>query len=141
MWSLFQPINKNRDFVLNFKYFDNFLFLFFLIFIYFYFWPHHETCGILVPQPGIEPLSPALVAQRLNQWTAREVPQILFPSPLTAQYSLQPCRCIVVGCCCCSQKVVKWQVIDLLLTDSYASYVAFVHKKCWDSEYLFLIFL
>ena len=32
------------------------------------------ACKILVPQPGIEPLSPAVEAQSLNRWTAREVP-------------------------------------------------------------------
>ena len=32
-------------------------------------------CGILVPQPGIKPTSPALEAQSLNLWTTREVPQ------------------------------------------------------------------
>ena len=37
-------------------------------------------CGILVPQPGIEPLPPAEEAQRLSHWTTREVPvqQILY---------------------------------------------------------------
>ena len=28
-----------------------------------------ESCGILVPQPGIEPLPPALEAWHLNHWT------------------------------------------------------------------------
>ena len=32
-----------------------------------------QTCGILVPRPGIEPASPALEAQSLNHRTAREV--------------------------------------------------------------------
>ena len=32
------------------------------------------ACGILVPQPGMEAAPPALEAQRLNHWTAREVP-------------------------------------------------------------------
>ena len=35
------------------------------------------SCGILVPQPEIEPTSSALEAQSLNCWTAREVPWIL----------------------------------------------------------------
>ena len=30
--------------------------------------------GILVPQPGIEPVPPALEAQRVNHWTTRDVP-------------------------------------------------------------------
>ena len=35
------------------------------------------ACGILVPRPGIKPMPPALEAQHLNHWTAREVPQYL----------------------------------------------------------------
>ena len=35
----------------------------------------HAACGILVPQPGIEPTSPALEARSLNCWTSREVPK------------------------------------------------------------------
>ena len=31
--------------------------------------------GILVSQPAIEPMPPALGAQSLNHWTAREVPK------------------------------------------------------------------
>ena len=31
------------------------------------------ACGILVPRPGIEPVSPALEAQNLNHWTISEV--------------------------------------------------------------------
>ena len=30
-------------------------------------------CGILVPQPGIEPMLSAVEGQSLNHWTAREV--------------------------------------------------------------------
>ena len=36
------------------------------------------ACGILVPQPGIEPESLELGAWSLNNWTAREVPLCLF---------------------------------------------------------------
>ena len=35
--------------------------------------PHNRTCGILVPRPQIESMAPALEAQSLNPWTAREV--------------------------------------------------------------------
>ena len=35
-----------------------------LHFIYFFiFWPYHTVCGILVSQPGIEPMAPAVEAQ------------------------------------------------------------------------------
>ena len=36
------------------------------------------ACGDLVPQPGIEPMAPALDAQSLNQWSTREVPSFFF---------------------------------------------------------------
>ena len=39
----------------------------------FFFQLRHRACGILVPQPGIEPAPPAVEAQSLNHWTAREV--------------------------------------------------------------------
>ena len=31
-----------------------------------YFWPHCTACGILVAQPGIEPMSPALESRFLT---------------------------------------------------------------------------
>ena len=31
------------------------------------------ACGILDPQPGIEPTPPAVEARSLNNWTTREV--------------------------------------------------------------------
>ena len=34
------------------------------------------ACGILAPQPGIEPTPAALEAQSLHHWTTREVPGI-----------------------------------------------------------------
>ena len=43
----------------------------------FFFWPHPATCGILVPRPGIEPVPPALEAQRLN-WTVKEILDFFF---------------------------------------------------------------
>ena len=33
----------------------------------------HMTSGILAPQPGIDPTSPALEEWNLNHWTTREV--------------------------------------------------------------------
>ena len=32
-------------------------------------------CGILVPQPGVEPTCPAEGAQSLHHWTSREIPK------------------------------------------------------------------
>ena len=42
----------------------------------FFFWLHHETCGILVPPPGmeLECAPPAVDMPSLNHWTARGVP-------------------------------------------------------------------
>ena len=34
---------------------------------------HREACGILVPQPGIKPMLPAVETQNLNHW---EVPKV-----------------------------------------------------------------
>ena len=39
----------------------------------FIFWPCYIVCGILVPQPGIEPVPPALETWNLIHWTSREV--------------------------------------------------------------------
>ena len=48
------------------------------ILFFFFFWPHGAACGILVPRPGIKPVPPALEAQSLNHWTAREVLSVVF---------------------------------------------------------------
>ena len=39
-----------------------------------FFLPHCIAYGILIPQPGIEPMPAAVEAWSLNHWTAREVP-------------------------------------------------------------------
>lgn len=33
---------------------------------YILFWPCHLACGILIPQPGIDPLLPAVAVRSLN---------------------------------------------------------------------------
>ena len=38
-----------------------------------FFWSCPKACGILVPQPDIEPTSPVLEVWSLNHWTVREV--------------------------------------------------------------------
>ena len=40
---------------------------------FFLFWPRPTACGILVPQPGIEPGPMAVKAPSPNDWTAREL--------------------------------------------------------------------
>ena len=50
------------------------------------FWLFCAACGILVPQPGIEPVSPAVEAWSLNHWTTREGPVLFlfeFAQPVT----------------------------------------------------------
>ena len=46
--------------------------------LYFFFWPRYVASGILVPQPGIKPVPPAMRAWRINHWTTREVPTDLY---------------------------------------------------------------
>ena len=49
----------------------DFFFFFKFYFIYLFF--GYTACGILVPQPGIEAMPPALEVWSLNHWTTREV--------------------------------------------------------------------
>ena len=39
-----------------------------------FFSPHRPACGILVTQPGIKPVAPAVRVPSLNHWTTREFP-------------------------------------------------------------------
>ena len=43
------------------------------VFYFLIFWPCPVTYGILVPQPGIKPMPPAVEAWGLNHWTTEEV--------------------------------------------------------------------
>ena len=40
---------------------------------FFLFWLHFVTSGILVPRPGIKPVSDSLEVLSVNHWTAKEV--------------------------------------------------------------------
>ena len=54
------------------------------------------ACKMLVPQPGMEPMPPAVEMWSLNHWTTREVPVVNFqtfpssqketPVPFSYQY-------------------------------------------------------
>ena len=44
-----------------------------IIINFFFFGCAAQLVGILVPQPGVEPVPPAVEARSLNHWTAREV--------------------------------------------------------------------
>ena len=48
------------------------------------------ACGILVPQPGTEPRSPALGAGSVIHWTTREGPQGIF----SKHTLVSPCLCL-----------------------------------------------
>lgn len=55
--------------------------LLFLASFLFIFWPHHIAHGILVLQPGIDLVSPAMEAHYsgiLNHWTTKQVPLLFF---------------------------------------------------------------
>ena len=47
-------------------------------FLFFFLVKPHLWHGILVPQPGIKPVSSALEAWSLNYWTTGEVPKVHF---------------------------------------------------------------
>ena len=46
------------------------------------------ACRILVPQPGIEPMTPALGSWNLNYWTAREIPCLFINKDRHLYYSV-----------------------------------------------------
>ena len=54
------------------------IFYYFILLIYLFFWLHCTAGVILIPQPAIEPVYPAVEAWSLNNWTAREVPLLYF---------------------------------------------------------------
>ena len=45
-----------------------------------YFWPHYVACGILVPEPGIEPVPPTVKVWIVDHWATRQVPWLLVKS-------------------------------------------------------------
>ena len=47
---------------------------------FFYFGPHCAAYGILVPDQGIEPMSPAEEVQSPNHWTTRKLPSFFLLS-------------------------------------------------------------
>ena len=61
-FALIKALRRQDWFDSNFTYEDTYIYFFFLNF----FWPHFAACGILVPQPEIKPLLPALGDLNLN---------------------------------------------------------------------------
>ena len=62
-----------------------------LFHLFFCFWPHHGTCEISVPWPVTEPMPPALAAQGLNHWTAREIPIMHYSSNFISALGRRNC--------------------------------------------------
>ena len=54
----------------------------------FSFWPRLAACGILAPQPGIQPQALAVKALSPNHWTARKFPDIFLIWFLDSDYPL-----------------------------------------------------
>lgn len=50
----------------------------FYFFFFFLFWLCCVACGLLVPQPGIEPRPPTVTALSSYHWATREVPLSLY---------------------------------------------------------------
>ena len=79
-WS---QLNKGENWKKNWKwlqyYFDQEInwfsgvFLGHNFFLSFFFWLDFTACGILVPQPGIEPMPPAMGVWSPNHWTTQEL--------------------------------------------------------------------
>ena len=110
---------------------------------FFFFWLCHAACGILVPRPGIKPVSPALGAWSLNHWTAREVPKaaiFIHCGLLPERISGFPDVCLSTGnCSICFLK-------DVGSEGSWNSAVTLVglrskkkHRWCWALFKLWLL--
>ena len=66
MWTIFKVFIEFATALLLFSFFKCFSFL------------GPKACGILAPQPGIEPSAPCIGRQGLNYWTPREAPVSYF---------------------------------------------------------------
>ena len=70
-------------------------FVFVFCFLFFFlqgFWPHRMACRILVPQPGIEPMPPAVEVRSPNHRTTREFPYVIMLNILEIQDNLSISR-------------------------------------------------
>ena len=107
------------------KYLYSAIFLFFLSYILFYIiiiiiWLCCTTCGILLPQPGIEPVPPAVEMWSLNHRATKEVPTLPFFIESTPESCLKP----KLGYAILLLKILPWFPIVLrikpkLLTLAY----------------------
>ena len=77
------------------------------------------ACGILVLQPGIEPVPSAVKVQSLNHWTDRKFPANIFYKGSHCKY-FRPCR--PYGYYICSNKII----LAVALKSSHIS-----HRMKW----------
>ena len=82
---VYKPFASDLYFPFQIKFFFIFIYLFLKIF-----WLYHVSCGILVPQPGIESTRPTVEARSINHWTARQVSLQIKFYPLISNSEIQP---------------------------------------------------
>ena len=82
-------------------------------------WSHHVVCGILAPQPGMEPVPPVVEAWCPNHWTAREFSGVSFLSTVQTELFL---ICLFFFCSSCLQQDSE---------DSEPVYSK-KHGACWE---------
>ena len=89
-----------------------------------FFFLYHVACGILVPQPGIEPRPLAVKEQSPNHWTTREV--LFFKIFFSMKYMVN------LQCCTnlwCTAKLWSYTHIDILF------YILFHYDLTQNTEY------
>ena len=105
---------------------------------YFFFWPRHAACGILVPQPGIEPFPPpaAVEAQSINHWTAREVPvthllkRESYPDSGLWTDRMWGLLLTILITCVCARRILVWGVFVGLMWDLLYSLLPASNTLC-----------
>ena len=99
-------------------------------FFFFFFWPHRMACGILVPQPGIEPGTMAVKMLSPNHWTTRKFPRKalkwMFWSSLSGDDSWQ-CKnkAALIG-----RGKKKVQRAEILSLGAFVQLILVIHKFC-----------
>ena len=112
------------------------------------FWLHHAACGILDPQPGIEPVPPAVEAWSLNCWITREdlytetfkeeinnlsvvqafpptIDELTAPSPPTLQRALDGWGNSILGPFMCEHLITLSVTLNFLILSQTAPIQAF----------------
>ena len=118
----------------------------FLFYFYLFIWPCHAACRILVPRPGIKPGPPAVEAQSLNHWTAREVPivgiltgvrwyliMVLICISLTISYIEHIFICLFAICLSSLEKLLFKSFVQFL--------IGLLVFWCWVVEFLYIFWI